>query len=155
MFTVLCWLFLTTFSSVFGNCWFCGKTRNAKEPCYGRIGPLSPGLARAGNVPPETLICLRHRRIIESQDSRCSSPLLDKHSNKLTEIPVRVYEILDNEGKGKENYRPGSKWCHACKREFYSTSEAAMRKRKKVNLTLPFSSINLLFFVSVTWTTCS
>lgn len=102
------------------------KDQKCQEPCYGRIGPLSPGLARAANVPPETLICLRHRRIIESQDSRCSSPLLDKHSKKLTEIPVRVYEILDNEGKGKENYRPGSKWCHACKREFYSTSEAAM-----------------------------
>ena len=95
MFTLLCWLSLATFSSVYSNCWFAGKTRNTKESCCGVVSPLSSGLARAANVPEGTPTCLRHRRSIEREDNRCSSPLLDKHSKKLTEIPVSLYPVLN------------------------------------------------------------
>ena len=137
MFTTLCWLFLATLPSIFG-CWFVGKMRNSKETCYGDTKPLPPGLARAAKVPEHALVCLRHRRVIERQDSRCSSPFEGQHSKKLAEIPVSVYRIMDNYGKGNEKYRPGSKWCNACKGKFYKTTEGesgmAIKKRKKVTL---------------------
>ena len=68
--TVLCWLSLATFPSVHANCWFAGKTRNTKDTCYGAVSPLSPGLARAANVPEETPTCLGHRRLIEREYNR-------------------------------------------------------------------------------------
>lgn len=150
MFTALCWLVLATLSSVNSNCWFAGKTRNTEEVCYGEIKPLPPGLARAANVPEETTTCLRHRRLIETRDNRCSSPLLDRHSRKLVTIPVSLYDVLDSYGENK--YPPGSKWCHACGRKFYNEVEAdIITKRRKVNLTPHnFSLINLLYFLLVT-----
>ena len=87
MFTVLCWLFLATFPSVFG-CWFAGKTRNTKEACYGDSKPIPPGLTRAANVPEDTLVCLRHCRVIERQDSRCSSPFQGQHSNAVFTLGI-------------------------------------------------------------------
>ena len=108
--TVLCWLSLATFPSVHANCWFAGKTRNTKDTCYGAVSPLSPGLARAANVPEETPTCLGHRRSIEREDNRCSSPLLEKHSKKLTDIPASFYAMLNSRGENKENYCPGSKY---------------------------------------------
>ena len=74
LFTVLFWLFLTTFSSVFANYWFAGKTKNAKSPVMGVLGP-KPHCA-SGN-----LACLRHRRSIERQDSRWLCPLLKDNQN--------------------------------------------------------------------------
>lgn len=150
MFTVLCWLFLAHFSSVYGNCWFSGKTRNTKEVCYGEISPLPPGLARRANVPAEIPTCVGHRRSIERQDNLCSSPLLDRDTKKLAAIPVRLYAVLDKYGQSKENYRPGSKWCYACKRNYYlneaeNNSTMDTRERKKVSLipTCTFPSIHL------------
>ena len=143
MFTVLCWLSLATFSSVHANCWFAGKTRNSKESCYGAVSPLSPGLARAANVPKGTPTCLRHRRSIEREDNRCSSSLLEKHSKKLTDIPASLYAVLNSGGENKENYCPGSKWCHACKRKFYKEAGTTdVNKRRKVNLISAFPFIN-------------
>ena len=107
IFTLLCWLSLAAIPSVHANCWFACKTRNTKHTCYGAVSPLSPGLARAGNVPKATPTCLRHR-----------SPLLEKHSKKLTDIPARLYAVLNSRGENNENYCPGSKWCHTCKRKF-------------------------------------
>ena len=57
--------------------------------------PLPPGLARAANLPEETPLCLRHRRAIEKQDNRCSSPFPNRHSTKLTAIPVSLFGILN------------------------------------------------------------
>ena len=51
--------------------------------------------------------CLGHR-----------SPLLEKHSKKLTDIPANLYAVLNGRGENKENYCSGSKWCHTCKRKF-------------------------------------
>ena len=144
MFTVLCWLFLATLPSVFGR-WFAGKTRNTKEACYGDSKPIPPGLARAANAT-----CLRHRRVIERQDSRCSSPFQGQHSKKLVEIPVSLNGIIDNYGKQNENYRPGSKWCHGCKGKFYKKTEGnsgmAIKKRKKVNIFSHFPKQCVLFY---------
>ena len=138
MFTALCWLFFVPFSLVSSSCWFAGKTRNTNESCYGKIMPLSPGLARAANVPEQTLACLRHRRRLERQDNRCSSPLLERHTKRLADIPMRVYEVLNIYGENKENYRPGGKWCYACKKEFYARrteNDGTMdaRRRRKVS----------------------
>ena len=108
--TVLCWLSLATFPSVHANCWFAGKTRNTKDTCYGAVSPLSPGLERAANVPEGTPNCLGHRRSIEREDNRCSSPLLEKHSKKLTDIPASFYAMLNSRRENKENYCPGSKY---------------------------------------------
>ena len=96
-----------------------GRTRNSKEACYGPGKPLPPGLARAAELPEHTIVCRRHLRMIESQNNRCSAPFQEKHSKKLTEIPATHYEIIDNYGRKNENFRPGSKWCQACKRKFY------------------------------------
>ena len=97
MFTVLCWLSLATFPSVHANCWFAGKTRNTKDTCYGAVSPLSTGLARAANVPEGTPTCLGHCRSIEREDdNRCSSPLPEKHSKKLTDIPASLYAVLNS-----------------------------------------------------------
>ena len=71
----------------------------------------------------------------------CSSPLLEKHSKKLTDIPTSLYAVLNSRGENKENYCPGSKWCHACKSKFYKeASTTDVNKRRKVNLisALPF-----------------
>ena len=106
MFTVLCWRALATFPSVHANCWFSGKTRNTKDT-YGVVSPLSPGLARAANVPEGTPTCLGYRRSIEREDNGCSSPLPEKHSKKLTDIPASHYAVLNSRGKNKENYCPG------------------------------------------------
>lgn len=38
-------------------------------------------LQQSVNLPEETLVCLHHRRTIEKQDSRCSSPFSDRNSN--------------------------------------------------------------------------
>ena len=143
MFTVLCWLSLATFPSAHANCWFAGKTRNTKDTCYGAVSPLSTGLARAANVPEGTPTCLGHRRSIEREDNRCSSPLPEKHSKKLTDIPASLYAVLNSRGENKENYCPGSKWCHACKRKFYKEAGTTdVNKRRTVNLHFPLS-INL------------
>ena len=123
---------------------FAGKTRNTKHTCYGAVTPLSPGLARA-HVPEGTPTCLGHRRSIEREDNRCSSPLLSK---KLTDIPASLYAVLNSRGGNKENYCPGSKWCHACKRKFYKEAGTTnVNKRRKVNLisTLPFINTFLMF----------
>ncbi|CAH3108737.1 unnamed protein product [Porites lobata] len=132
MFTTPCWLFIVILPSVFG-CWFSGRTRNSKEDCYGPSKPLPPGLARAAELPEHTIVCLRHLRMIESQDNRCSAPFQEKHSKKLTEIPATHYGIIDNYGRKNENFRPGSKWCHACKRKFYKKKEgeSGMVRRKR------------------------
>ena len=98
MFTLLCWLSLATIPSVYAKFWFAGKTRNTKHTCYGAVSPLSP---------EATPTCLGHR-----------SPLLEKHSKKLTDIPANLYAVLNGRGENKENYCPGSKWCHMCKRKF-------------------------------------
>ena len=82
MFTLLCWLSLATIPSVYANFWFAGKTRNTKHTCYSAVSPLSPGLARAANVPKATPTCLRHRL-----------PLQEKHSKKLTDIPASLYML--------------------------------------------------------------
>ena len=87
--------------------------------CYGAVSPLSPGLTRAANIPEGTPTCLGNCRWIEREDNHCSSPLLEKHSKKLTDIPASFYAVLNSWGENKENYCPGSKWCHACKRKFY------------------------------------
>ena len=118
MFTLLCWLSLAMFPSVHANCWLASKTRNTKHTCYGAVSPLSPGLARVANVPEATPTCLAHCRSIEREDNRCSSPLLEKHSKKLTGIPASLYAVLNSRGENRENYCPGSKWCHTCKRRF-------------------------------------
>ena len=155
MFTVLCWLFLVTCSPVSSKCLFAGKTRNSKEVCYGDSRPLPPALARAANLPEQTLVCLRHRRSIERQDSRCSSPFQERHSKKLTLIPVSLYSILDTQGKQNPKYQPGSKWCNACKAKFYKNAEQdcgmAITKRRKVNL-IPYAkqSVNILSHSHVT-----
>ena len=107
MFTLLCWLSLATIPSVYANFWFAGKTRNTKHTCYGAVSSLSPGLARAANVPEATPTRLGHR-----------SPLLEKHSKKLIDIPASLYAVLNSRGENKENYCPGSKWGHTCKRKF-------------------------------------
>ena len=110
------------------------ETRNTKDTCYGAVSPLSQGLARAANVPEGTLTCLGHRRSIEREDNRCSSPLPEKHSRKLTDIPASLYVVLNSRGENKENYCPGSKWCHACKRRFYKEAGTTdVNKRGKVN----------------------
>ena len=110
------------------------KTRNTKEGCYGDSKPLPPGLVRAANVPEHTLVCPRHRRVIKRQGSRCSSPFRGQHSKKLAEIPVSLYGIIDNYGNQNENYRQGSKWCHACKGKFFKNTEGnscmAIKKTK-------------------------
>ena len=137
----MCWLSLATFPSVHANCWFAGKTRNTKHTCYGAVSPLSPGLTRAANVPEGTPTYLGHRRSIQREDNRCSSPLLEKHSKKLTDIPASLYAVLNSRGGDKENYCPGSKWCHACKRKYYKEAGTTeVNKRRKVNLisALPF-----------------
>ena len=108
--TVLCWLALATFPSVLANCRLAGKTRNTKDTWYGAVSPLSPGLARAANVSEGTPTCLGHRRSMEREDNRCSSPLLEKHSKKLTDIPASFYAVLNSRGENKENYCPGSKY---------------------------------------------
>lgn len=155
MFTTPCWLFIVILPSVFG-CWFSGRTRNSKEDCYGPSKPLPPGLARASELPEHTIVCLRHLRMIESQDNRCSAPFQEKHSKKLTEIPATHYGIIDNYGRKNENFRPGSKWCHACKRKFYKKTEGesgmARRKRSKVNIGNSLVSLHLHFIKSVTRT---
>ena len=157
MFTTLCWLFLATLPSIFG-CWFAGKTRNSKETCYGDTKLLPPGLARAAKVPEHALVCLRHRRVIERQDNRCSSPFEGQHSKKLAEIPVSVYRVIDNYGKGNENYRPGSKWCNACKGKFYKTTEGesgmAIKKTKEGKSSFALKIV-YYFIRSVTKYPCS
>ena len=102
MFTLLCWLSLATFPSVHANCWLAGKTWNTKYTCYGAVSPLSPGLARVANVPEATPTCLAHCQSIEREDNRCSSPLLEKHSKKLTDIPASLYAVLNSRGKTKK-----------------------------------------------------
>ena len=142
MFTALCWFFLAIFRFISANCWLAGKTRNSNEICYGRCQPLTPGLARTANLPEETMVCLRHRRAIERQDDRCSSPFEERHSKKLTAIPVSLYGILDKKGKTNKNYQPGSKWCNACKGKFYKNAEGdsdvTITTRRKVTLIIPF-----------------
>ena len=98
MFTLLCSLSLATIPSVHANCWFAGKTRKTKHTCHGAVSPLSPGLARAANVPEATPTCLGHCRSIEREDNRCSSPLLEEHSKKLTDIPASLYAVLNSRG---------------------------------------------------------
>ena len=49
------------------------------------------GLARAANVPEATPTFLGHR-----------SPLLEKHSKKLTDIPANLYAVLNGRGKTKK-----------------------------------------------------
>ena len=131
---MLCWLSLATFPSVHANCWFAGKTRNTKNTCYGAVSPLSPGLARAAT-------CLGHRRSIE-RDNRCS--LLEKHSKKLADIPASLYAVLNSRGENKENYCPGSKWCHACKRKFYNVTGTTDVNKRRVNLISAFPFIKNL-----------
>ena len=130
--------FLVTCSSVSSKCLFAEKTRNSKEVCYGNSRPLAPALARAANLSEQTLVCLRHHRSIERQDSRCSSPFQERHSKKLTLIPVSLYSILYSQGKQNPNYQPESKWCNACKVKFYKNAQGdcgmAITKRRKVNL---------------------
>ena len=124
MFTLLCWLSLATIPSVYANVWFAGKTRNTQHTCYGAVSPLSPGLARAANVPEATPTCLGHR-----------SPLLEKHSKKLTDIPANLYAVLNGRGENKENYCPGSKWCHTCKRKFdkeASTTDMKQQQQQQI-----------------------
>lgn len=127
--------------SICAECWLAGKTRNTKEVCYGKCSPLTPSLARAANLPEGTLVCLYHRRSIEREDDRCSSPFKERHSKKLTVIPVRLYGLLDRKGKEKTNYHPGSKWCYSSKSVFYKNAEGdcdmAVTKRRKVNIIIP------------------
>jgi len=88
-----------------------------------------------------------HRRVSDivdrsREDNRCSSPLPEKHSKKLTDIPASLYAVSNSRGENKENYCPGSKWCHMCKRKFYK--EAGMtdvNKRRTVNLISAFPFI--------------
>ncbi|CAH3113680.1 unnamed protein product [Porites lobata] len=95
--------------------------------------------------------------MIESQENRCSAPFQEKHSKKLTEIPATHYGIIDNYGRKNENFRPGSKWCHACKRKFYKKTEGesgmVRRKRSKVNIGNSLVSLHLHFIKSVTKST--
>ena len=43
----------------------------------------------------------------------------ESHSTRFVEIPVRVYELLD-EYVEKEGYHPGGKWCHRCKKKSFT-----------------------------------
>ena len=131
MFTLLSWLSLATIPSVYANFWFAGKTRNTKHTCYGAVSLLSPGLARAANVPEAAPTCLGHR-----------SPLLEKHSKKLTDIPANLYAVLNGQGENKENYCPGSKSCHPCKRKF--DKEAGETTTTTTNLFLSLCLLNYI-----------
>ena len=143
MFRLLCWFSLATFPSVHANCWFAGETRNTKDTCYGAVSRLSPGMARAANVPEGTPTCLGHRRSIEREDNRCSWPLLEKHSKTLTDNPASLCAVLNSRGENKENYCSGSKWCHACKRKFYKEAGTTdVNKTRKVNLISVFPFVN-------------
>ena len=62
-----------------------GKTRDSNEVCYGNCRPLTPGLARAVNLPEETVVCLRHHQVLKDKTiaaaRRLKSGIKEANSN--------------------------------------------------------------------------
>ena len=139
MFTVFCSVLLATLalsSACNKDCWFSKKTRSSKNECYGDIRPLTVELARLLGVEKEAgSVCLKHRRMLEKEDERCSSLLSRSHSKQLMAVPRKLYQYLDDHGKLEAYYRPGCKWCNKCRTVYY---EKVKTDRKVSNLLASF-----------------
>lgn len=90
-----------------------------------RITSCKPGfmykanktLARAANIDEGTFLCLNHRDEVKRMDNRCSFPASSSHSKSLVAIPERLYVSMDSLGIEIIDYRPGTKWCTACRKD--------------------------------------
>ena len=152
-------IFASVFVSAQQNCFKCGSPRATE--CQGNLSRLSAELCRVAQVNAGSLACQRHRRELEKDDNRCSSPMHGTTSDKtkLSKIPIpkRLYRLFDELGGG--SYRPGTKWCCECRNTFregetikekYSVRSAYIppkkRTRNKVSilLLLPFKRRNSL-----------
>lgn len=101
-----------------------GRTRAGKETCRGPIFPLSEVLCRVAQVPSRSYACLFHSRDLEKKNNRCSCPLA-AHSSALSKIPIpaRLYMFFDELGATQKEYRPGTRWCSACRNAFKKEEE--------------------------------
>ena len=146
-------IFVSVFVSAQQNCFKCGSPQATE--CQGNLSRLSAELCRVAQVNAGSLACQRHRRELEKDDNRCSSPMhgTASHKTKLSKIPIpkRLYRIFDELGGG--SYRPGTKWCCECRNTFregetikekYSVTSAYVPPKKRnqnkvsILLLLPF-----------------
>ena len=107
----------------------CFQYQKGKQDCKGFDRPLSVDLCRVAREKVGASACGHHTRLLETQNNKCSCPLTDSHSKKLSAVPVpsRLYKVFDELGKKRSNYCPGTKWCSSCRNTFKDEDKLTQR----------------------------
>ena len=84
------------------------KTRTHKDKCSsGSLFKVNYRLARAWQIPENSKVCQKHKKELEKANNQCSF-FSDLHSTTLVLIHSRLFSAIDDHGREKNMYRPGT-----------------------------------------------